>query len=155
MNYPIAIHKDKTSDYGVSVPDLPGCFSAGSTLDEAVAMAREAIELHLEGLIEDGQPIPPAQPIERHRTNADYADAQVWALVQVDPSNLPQKAVRLNITMPKRVLERVDRYAEETGDTRSGLLVRAVTSLIASKGQEPTKWSRPVKARRSGAKKQR
>ena len=60
MNYPIVIHKDKRSDYGVTVPDLPGCFSAGGTLDEALAMAKEAIELHLEGLIEEGQPIPAA-----------------------------------------------------------------------------------------------
>ena len=49
MNYPIVIRKQKRSDYGVTVPDLPGCFSAGKTLDDALAMAREAIELHLEG----------------------------------------------------------------------------------------------------------
>ena len=59
MNYPIVLHKDRDSDYGVTVPDLPGCFSAGKTVDEALAMAKEAIELHLEGLIHEGQPIPP------------------------------------------------------------------------------------------------
>jgi len=58
MNYPIVVHKEEGTDYGVTVPDLPGCFSAGSTMDEAIAMAREAIELHLEGLIEEGMPIP-------------------------------------------------------------------------------------------------
>ena len=47
MNYPIVLHKDSDSDFGVSVPDLPGCFSAGATIDEAVDMAKEAIELHL------------------------------------------------------------------------------------------------------------
>ena len=58
MNYPIVIHKDKGFDYGVTVPDLPGCFSAGGTIDEAMEMAREAIELHLEGLIELGEVVP-------------------------------------------------------------------------------------------------
>ncbi len=54
MRYYIGvIHKDPDSDYGVTVPDLPGCFSAGSTIDEAMAMAREAIELHVEGLGSD------------------------------------------------------------------------------------------------------
>ncbi len=46
MRYPIVIHKDEGSCYGVTVPDLPGCFSAGYTLDETFEMAREAIEGH-------------------------------------------------------------------------------------------------------------
>ena len=44
MRCPILIHKDKGSSYGVTVPDLPGCFSVGDTLDESMAMAREAID---------------------------------------------------------------------------------------------------------------
>ena len=69
MNYPIAIHKDSNSDYGVIVPDLPGCFSAGSTIDEALLMAREAVELHLQGLLDDGQTIPLPSDIETLRAN--------------------------------------------------------------------------------------
>jgi predicted RNase H-like HicB family nuclease len=44
--YVALIHKDPDSDYGVSFPDLPGCVSAGSTLDEAIALAHEALALH-------------------------------------------------------------------------------------------------------------
>ncbi len=51
MKYPIFIHKDESSAYGVIVPDLPGCFSAGDTVEEAVHNAHEAIECHLEGLL--------------------------------------------------------------------------------------------------------
>ena len=58
MNYPVVLHKDRDSDYGVTVPDLPGCFSAGRSIDEALAMAKEAIELHIEGLIDEGLPVP-------------------------------------------------------------------------------------------------
>ena len=50
MRYPVVIHKDPESDYGVTVPDLSGCFSAGETLDEALLEVVEAIECHLEGL---------------------------------------------------------------------------------------------------------
>ncbi len=81
MNFPVVIHKDKTSDYGVTVPDLPGCISAGATVDKALAMAREAIELHLEGLIEAGNAVPVASPIEKLRTDPKFAGG-IWALVQ-------------------------------------------------------------------------
>ncbi len=131
MNYPVVIHKDKDSDYGVTVPDLPGCFSAGATMDDALAMAREAIELHLEGLIEDGVPIPEPSSIEQHKGNPDYADG-VWAVVAADESNLRILAKRVNITLPERVLDAVDRCAKAQGQTRSGLLARAAVSYMAA-----------------------
>lgn len=83
MYFPIAIHKDGASDYGVTVPDLPGCFSAGSTVDEAMLMAREAIELYLDTLIEAGREIPEPSPVEKLKENPTYTDA-VWAIVSVD-----------------------------------------------------------------------
>lgn len=58
MRYPIVIHKDKGTDFGVIVPDVAGCFSAGDTQEEAIKMAREAIECHLEGMLLDGEAIP-------------------------------------------------------------------------------------------------
>ncbi|HUU10760.1 MAG TPA: type II toxin-antitoxin system HicB family antitoxin [Phycisphaerae bacterium] len=130
MNYPVVIHKDADSDYGVTVPDLPGCFSAGGTMDEALAMAREAIELHLEGLIEDGQPVPAAGRIEDYRTRREYRGG-TWAVVTVDPADLRVKAKRVNITMPERILDAVDRFAEAENETRSGLLVKAATDYMA------------------------
>jgi predicted RNase H-like HicB family nuclease len=133
MNYPVVIHKDKGSDYGVTVPDLPGCFSAGPTVDEALAMAREAIELHLEGLIEEGMPIPGSAGIEQHKEDPDYADG-VWAIVTVDESNLRLRAKRVNITLPERVLDAVDRCAKAHGQTRSGLLARAAVRYMADQG---------------------
>jgi predicted RNase H-like HicB family nuclease len=84
MNFIIAIHKEPTSDYGVSVPDLPGCISAGSTFFEALAMAKEAVELHLEGMLDDGQDIPdPSTDIESLRADPNYSDA-IWAVVTVN-----------------------------------------------------------------------
>jgi predicted RNase H-like HicB family nuclease len=134
MNYPVIIHKDKGSDYGVTVPDLPGCFSAGATMEEALAMAQEAIELHLEGLIEEGQPIPDPTGIEHRMADPHYADG-VWAFVGVDESNLRIHAKRVNITLPERVLDAVDRHAKAHGQTRSGLLARAAVRYMADQAE--------------------
>ena len=129
MNYPIVIHKDKDSDYGVTVPDLPGCFSAGGTLDEAIAMAQEAIELHLEGLIEDGQVVPKPGRIEDYKGKREFKGG-IWAVVSISPSSLRVEAKRINITMPRRILDAVDRFAEVENETRSGLLTKAATAYI-------------------------
>jgi len=58
VKYPVYIEKDKGTDYGVIVSDLPGCYSAGSTYEEALINAEEAILTHLEGLMMDNDPIP-------------------------------------------------------------------------------------------------
>jgi predicted RNase H-like HicB family nuclease len=77
MRFPVVIHKAPDSNYGVPVPDLPGCFSAGITMDEALEETVEAIECHLEGLLLDGEPIPSPQPIEIHLANLDY-EGGMW-----------------------------------------------------------------------------
>jgi predicted RNase H-like HicB family nuclease len=82
VQYPIVIHKDEGSDYGITVPDLPGCFSAGETMNEALTMVEEAVELHLEGLMEEGMEIPDPTPIEQLKQNANYVGGQ-WAFVDV------------------------------------------------------------------------
>ena len=93
MNFPIVLHKDPDSDYGVTVPDLPGCFSAGSTIEEAFAMAREAIELYVATLVEDGREIPDGSSIAVLRNNPDFADG-IWAIVSVDyPPKTPSRPV--------------------------------------------------------------
>jgi len=58
MKYFIVIHKDNGSDYSVAIPDLPGCFSAGETIEEAITMAQDAAECHIEGMLMDDEPIP-------------------------------------------------------------------------------------------------
>ncbi|MCY3728995.1 MAG: type II toxin-antitoxin system HicB family antitoxin [Nitrospira sp.] len=129
MRYPIVIHKDRKSGYGVTVPDLPGCFSAGDTLEEAIDSVHEAIACHLEGLLMDGEPIPEQKPLEAHQASKDYRNG-IWALADIDISKLSSKAKRVNITVPARVLAIVDQAATQEGDTRSGLLARAALSYV-------------------------
>src|SRR5512143_2695807 len=96
MLFPIFIFKDKTSDYGVTVPGLPGCFSAGRTIEEAMENAREAIELHLEGMVEDGIEIPEQKSIDAYTD--EIKAGGVAALVDVDTSAYEAKqSERVNV----------------------------------------------------------
>ena len=64
MEYAIVIEKGDTS-YGAYVPDLPGCVAVGDSEEEVRTLIRDAIEFHLEGMREDGEPIPtPASRVE-------------------------------------------------------------------------------------------
>ena len=58
------IHQDPGSDFGVSFPDFPGAITAGSTLDEAHAMAEELLAFHVQGMLEDGEAIPDPSSLE-------------------------------------------------------------------------------------------
>ncbi|MGH9957545.1 MAG: type II toxin-antitoxin system HicB family antitoxin [Pyrinomonadaceae bacterium] len=64
MRYAIVIEKAE-NNYSAYVPDLPGCVATGATAEEAEAEIREAIEFHIEGMREDGLPVPePASKVE-------------------------------------------------------------------------------------------
>ena len=122
MRYPIAIETgDDSHAFGVVVPDLPGCFSAGDTLDEAIDNAKEAIELWLETVIDDGEAVPEPTSITEHQANPEFS-GWVWAVVSVDLAELSDKAERVNITLPSRVLRRIDAYAKAAGESRSGFI---------------------------------
>ena len=129
MRYPIVIHKDEGSSYGVTVPDLPGCFSGGETLEDALTASEEAILSHIEVLLMDGETIPEKRLLEEHQANEDYADG-VWAIVDADVSKVSGKSVRVNITLPSRVLAIVDEAASRDGETRSGLLAQAALRYV-------------------------
>ncbi len=131
MRFPVVIHKDKGSAYGVTVPDLPGCFSAGDTADEALTNVIEAIECHIEGLLIDGEIIPQTHPVELHQGKKQFAGG-IWALVDVDLSKLSGKAKRVNITLPERILVQIDAFASKTGDTRSGFLAHAALEYVSA-----------------------
>lgn len=124
MRYVVAIEKgNKKQAYGVVVPDLPGCFSAGDTLDEAITNAKEAILLHLEGLMDQKQRVPPPKPLEAHQKDRRYK-GWTWAIVEVDLAELDDKTERINITLPRKVLRVIDEAAKRSGESRSSYLAR-------------------------------
>jgi predicted RNase H-like HicB family nuclease len=122
------IHKEAKSDFGVSFPDFPGVITAGPTLDDARAMAEEALALHVEGMTEDGDAIPEPSTLEEVMSDPDNRSG-VAILVSVKTEQ--PRAIRVNVTLPQDVLEQIDRYAEAHGFTRSGLLTQAAKKLMA------------------------
>lgn len=132
MLYPIAIQPgDNEHAWGVVVPDIPGCFSAGDDLDEAMAMAREAIEGHLEILAEEGAVIPQARLVTHHAADPEFAGC-TWALVDIDVTRFMGKAEKLNITLPGYLLSRIDAYVRTHPDqkSRSGFLAAAALRAL-------------------------
>ena len=125
--YIALIHKDATSEFGVSFPDLPGCVTAGATLDEARDMAAEALALHLEGITEDGEAIP--EPSTLEVVMADPNNKTGVAILVEAPAQAI-KAVRINVTLPEDVLASVDAYATANGYSRSGFLAYAAKKAM-------------------------
>lgn len=107
MKYPIAIHKDDNSCFGVTVPDIPGCFSAGETVDEALKNTEEAIFSHLEILAEGGEIAPTPSEIDTHYVNPDYTGA-TWAYVDVDVSAFLGGTEKATVTLPKLLILKID-----------------------------------------------
>jgi len=131
MQFPIAIHKDAGSVYGVTVPDISGVHSWGDTIDEAIRNTREAIAGHLQTLVELGEDVDvTCSTIEDLTKQDEYAGA-IWALVDVDDEELDRTPERINVSLPRFVLRKLDQFAEKRHETRSGLLARAAMELMA------------------------
>ncbi|MBE0507285.1 MAG: type II toxin-antitoxin system HicB family antitoxin [Marinospirillum sp.] len=136
MLFPVAIERgDENHAHGVYVPDLPGCFSAGDTWDEALANAREAIEGHLEVLSDGSEPIPEAGTVEKYADNPDYA-GMVWALVDVDITPYLGRSQKINVTLPDGLISRIDDLVSRSPayQSRSGFLAKASMHELARQG---------------------
>ncbi len=133
-HYIALIHKQDDSDYGVSFPDFPGCVSAGVTLEDARRMGAEALAFHLEGLVEDGEPVPEPSTLDAIMRDSDNREG-VAILV---PASVKSKSVRINVTLPEDALRAIDSYAERHGYTRSGFLASAAKQMMEpGSGKEP------------------
>ena len=133
MKFPVVLHKDADSAYGVTVPDVLGCFSAGDTASQALENVQEALTLHFEGRVADGDALPQAQEVDVHMANPDYA-AGVWAVIDFDVTPYLGKSVRFNASLPENLLQRIDervqrdhRYA-----SRSGFLATAALRELSA-----------------------
>jgi predicted RNase H-like HicB family nuclease len=126
MSYFPAIVEKSAEGYGVFFPDLPGCTSAGTTVQEAALNAEEALQAHIELTMEHGEAIPEPSTLDEIEVDAEVVEA-ARILVRADP---PTRTVRVNITMPEDLLAAVDRYAVRTGYSRSGLLAQAVRERL-------------------------
>jgi predicted RNase H-like HicB family nuclease len=133
-NYIAIVHKDPKSDFGVSFPDFPGCITAGRNIDEAKDMAQEALALHIQGMIEDGEQLPDPSKLEEIMADPDFADAAAYLVVDI-PDAKP-RTVRVNITVPEMTLKQIDAAAKKRGMSRSSFLVHAARNAIESQQSE-------------------
>ena len=117
---------EKTADgYSVFFPDLPGCVSAGKSLEHAFMEAHDALGLHLAGMHEDGQ-TPPAPSVIETLENDGPENGEGIAAVMLVGVNVPEKTRRINITLDEAIIERIDRL---TGN-RSRFLADAAREAL-------------------------
>ena len=135
-NYTAIVHKEAKSDFGVSFPDFPGCITAGKNIDEAKDMAQEALTLHIQGLLEDGEQLPVSSKLEEIMSDPDYAKAVAYLVVSV-PDAKP-RTVRVNVTVPEITLKQIDAAAKKRGMSRSSFLVHAAQKAIQSIQSDPS-----------------
>lgn len=132
MRYSVILHKEEGSDYGVTVPDIAGCFSAGATVDEALKNAYEAIDGHLELLAEDGVLAPQPAKIDTHMNNEEYDDG-IWAFVDIDISPYLGKTEKVNVTLPSLLVKKIDNaVAAGQGRNRSAFLADCASNMLST-----------------------
>ena len=132
MLYPIAIEKGSDTDaYGVIIPDIQGCFSAGDTFEDALENAKEAIAGHLEILAEDGAAIPLASQVSNFLDNEDFKGF-IWAVVDIDLSRYLGKAEKVNVTLPSRLIHLIDDKVgkDKQYKSRSELLAAGAEKIL-------------------------
>lgn len=124
MRYPIAIESGSSNTaFGVVVPDLPGCFSAGDSLDEAISGAEEAAAAWIDAALDAGEAVPAASSLEALRQNPAYA-GWTFGVISLDPALVDDTIERVNISLPRRVLQRLDALARSAGESRSGFIAQ-------------------------------
>lgn len=125
QSYIALIRENKNGGgFGVDFPDFPGCISTGSTIEKARVAAREALEMHICGMIEDSEALPSPSTLDVVMADPSNADAVAFLM------SLPELgdwSVRVNITLPARLLRRIDAHASN----RSAFLARAAEKALA------------------------
>jgi predicted RNase H-like HicB family nuclease len=118
--YIALLHKERDSDFGVSFPDFPGCVTAGRSLEEAQKLAPEALALHVEGMLDDGDALPRPSSLDDVQKLPEARGAVILLVYLADPV---EPTVRVNITAPASKLRKVDEIAQRLSLSRSELLV--------------------------------
>ncbi len=143
--YVAVVEGSEKDGYSAFFPDLPGCVTASSTMLELLADARDALSLHLEGMLEDGIPLPTPSTLENIPLDADVAEVgRILIDAEIDDS-----PVRVNISIGAQLLRRVDTAAQIRGMTRSGFMIEATRKFMAQPVPSEKADPAPIAARES------
>ena len=127
--YIAVIYKEKDSDYGAVFPDFLGCITSGKTLEEAKDMAKEALQFHIDGMLEDKEDLPVALSLDDIQKK--YPDSEAFLIIS---AQVPMVAKRINITVDEKLLRKLDKYLEDHGNNRSSFFSDSIREkLLASK----------------------
>jgi predicted RNase H-like HicB family nuclease len=132
MNHAIAFIHEENNVFGISFPDFAGCISTADTIDDVVLRGQQALALHISGIIEDGETLPILRSLSSIRACSTLKSELLDAIIVAIPIDFPSKAIRVNITIEERLLERVDRAAKASGASRSSYLAEAARAHIGA-----------------------
>jgi predicted RNase H-like HicB family nuclease len=131
MRYTAFIHKDLDSDFGVSFPDVPGCIAVGTTMEEALQSAAEALAFHVDGMEQDGDPVPVPRTLEEILADPALAEDRVGAVLASVPLVRDLgSTTRINVSLDLGLLRAVDGEAKRRKQTRSAFIASAVRREI-------------------------
>lgn len=126
MRFIALVHKDPDSCYGVSFPDVPGCTSAGDTLDDALNNAVDALSGHIRLMEADGDVAPVPRTLEALNSDSDFADDLKGAIISAVPLVRDRgSTTRINVSLDLGLLEAIDGLAKQRSQTRSAFLASA------------------------------
>lgn len=128
--YIALLRKERESDFGVDFPDFPGCITAGKTLEEAHRRASEALRFHINGMLEDEDPIP--EPTALDKIMADPSNVGAVPFLVTVPDT---KTRRVNITLPENELGAIDAYARRHKMSRSAFLLDAAKRAMTEENR--------------------
>ncbi len=147
-SYYTILHKDEDSAYGAYIPDLPGCFAAGDTEDEAIDNLRVSLRIYAEDLMEAGRPLPSPRSLEGLRADPDVrsaidGDGGIFVMI---PLLVAGKKRRVNVTLDPSLIAAIDEAARISGSSRSDYLATAAWRAIKSSTRAVRVKSRTRKA---------
>ncbi|GLU28487.1 type II toxin-antitoxin system HicB family antitoxin [Brucella sp. NBRC 12950] len=123
------IHQEN-GQFGISFPDFPGCISGGKNEEEAIRRGTEALNFHVEGMIEEGHAIPMLRNAKELRADPELAEELEDGILTLVSFEMPGKILRINITIDEHLLSAIDKDAKAHNQSRSAYIADAARNKI-------------------------
>jgi predicted RNase H-like HicB family nuclease len=133
--YPAVMERGEGEVIAIWFPDFPGCVAAAGDQQEAVAKAQDALAAAVQAMAERDVALPAPTPFEA----IEPPDEDAYIATIAIAATLPNPSERVNVYLPRAMIERMDRRAEELGMSRSSLVGLAVSRVLD--GQAPI-WAK-------------
>ena len=124
--YPAVLEKAEKKTFAVWLPDFPDCVAAGRTQDEAVEKAQARLSDIVDGMAEQDRDLPPPSAIDAIARPKNFL---AFVMVSVAP---PDPSERVNVYLPKRLIEKVDARAADLGMSRSSFFGFALSVVLGT-----------------------